>query len=195
MALVPTDDTCTEPSEAADTTPDADNSTEDTQFLGRPAGFELPVFLDASGRRQKRIRALLWVVCLTGLTYAAVLVLSMLSSHEAAVLVPDARRHPSAPATAAPMISAEAALERSPAAERPAGPPAAPRSAAALSAPSAPSDSSPAAPRAATRSPNPRTDTAPTTAAPSAPATPTAAAPSTSAKPGPVRSLLDTLFD
>ncbi|SHM49486.1 hypothetical protein [Cryptosporangium aurantiacum] len=187
--LTPPDDA---PAETPDPPPvdtrsdsDAANSTDDTQLLHRVADAELPVFLDTTGRRRRRLRAALWLVSLAGLTYATILVVSMLGghgaqSHASPELRPGGKQSP--PATGAPVATARAELSRSAAATVDTGPAAR----ATGSAPAATPRSTRSAPAASTRP----------SAAPSNPPapTPSAAAPSPSPSGNALDGLLDTLF-
>ncbi|GAA0260661.1 hypothetical protein [Cryptosporangium japonicum] len=190
---------------AADAEPEV-NPTADTQALRSLGDDALPVFLDTTGRRRRRVRALLWLVSLAGLTYAAVLVLSLLSGHDAQSLgAPDFRPGERSPAaTGAPVASTGAAIPRTtaPAAERPVAPdgsrapdpqraattPAeAPRSRAAAPSRPAAAPATPATPPATSAQPA----DPPSPAPPSTPSTPAASA---SPGGGIVDRILDTLF-
>ena len=178
------------------------NPTADTQSLHPLDDNALPVFLDTTGRRRRRVRALLWLVSLAGLTYATVLVLSLLSGHDSqSLMAPEYRPGDRSPAaTGAPVASVQATIPRS--RDAAATPPAAGpgTTSDAQTTPSGSTATKPAATPGAT-APAPR-GSSPAAAAPSvAPASPAPAAPSTPAtSPSPsstgglVDGLLDTLF-
>ncbi|MFG1924083.1 hypothetical protein [Cryptosporangium sp. NPDC048952] len=185
------------------------NPTADTQALRRIGDEALPVFLDTTGRRRRRLRALLWLVSLAGLTYATVLVLSLLSGHSTQSLAsPEYRPEGHSPAaTGAPVASEQAAIPRTgaPVGQAPAAQPdparpsaattsqATPRKAGAQNTPAASAKPSPAQASANPSTPPAPANSGPTNPAPANPSTPASAAPSAS-DGGIVEDLLDTLF-
>lgn len=191
-ALHPTD---SEPTDSEPASAEADvNPTADTQSL-QPLGDEaLPVFLDITGRRRRHVRALLWLVSLAGLTYATVLVLSLLSGHDSqALAVPDFRPGDRSPAaTGAPVASIQVEIHRTgdPAAAGPR-----PGATATTGAQVAPIGAPVAKPETSHRpaAPSPRRSSPTATeASPTAPSTPAASASPTSG--GLVDGLLDTVL-
>ncbi|MFB9322379.1 hypothetical protein [Cryptosporangium minutisporangium] len=165
------------------------DSTADTQLLRQVADADAPVFLDTTGRRRRRLRALVWLVGLAGLTYATILVVSLLGGHSTQSLTAAPEFRPgekqSPPATAAPVATTEAELAR-------------PTDAAVDPRPTARATADGPATSPAARSPQPGRSGSQAARSPSAAPTASAPTPSASAAvptPSPSAGVLDGLVD